>query len=961
MTDEKLKEERKKIGKTICLPHTDFPMRGNLPEKEPEILKNIFEKDLYKKILEKNKGNKPFHLHDGPPYANGDIHIGHALNKILKDTIVRYKALQGFYTPYVPGYDTHGLPTEIKAIEKLKLNKDKISVDVFRDTCKEFASGYIKKQTKSFKRLGVLGDWENPYITYSKEMEVEELNVFADMYFKGYIYQGLKPVYWCPHCETALAEAEIEYKDVIGDSIYVKFPISDSKGLFNEENAFAVIWTTTPWTLPGNEAVIAGPNLKYVLVEVPSKRKEDENSFEKYLILKDLKDEVLEKIGANEDAKILGTYDSEEIEGMVLSHPFLEKKVKIYLGSRETVDVDVKSGTGLVHCAPGYGNEDYKMTLNNKDLKILVAVDEKGHQTKDAGKYAGMYYKKSNEAIKEDLEESGMLLYKEERAHSYPHCWRCKNEIIYRAAKQWFASIDKFREDTLKEIKKVKWYPAWGEKRISKMVEDRNDWCISRQRSWGVPIPVIYCKKCGKPHITKNTIKTIENLILEEGSNSWWTKDAKEIFKDEVCEECGCKEFEKETDIMDVWFDSGSTHRSVVKVRNLPEIDMYLEGNDQYRGWFQSSLLTAVATTGKAPYKEVLTNGFLVDEKGNKMSKSLGNVIDPLDIIKTKGADIIRLWASSTDYQSDISISQNILNQVAESYRKIRNTARYILGNLEDFDPNKDMVEYDDLLVIDKWALDKLNTLVKEVTKAFDTYTFNKAYFEINEFIVNNMSAFYLDIVKDRLYVEHKNGISRRSAQSTIFNILNILFRLLTPVLSFTAEEIWKYIPKFENEKDEFSAMLLDYPKENKMWANKKVRDEIDYLKKIKENISKELEEKRALKEIGGSLDAKVILYANDEIFEKIKDSEKILEEIAIVSKLEIAKIKDLDEKIIKVKVEELGQKPEVIVIVQKEDAPKCERCWKYDEEVGKNEEKSPVCPRCYRVLKDMGFFENKN
>lgn len=954
MTDEELKEERKKIGKTLCLPNTEFPMRGNLPEKEPEILSNIFEKDLYKKILEKNMGNKPFHLHDGPPYANGDIHIGHALNKILKDTIIRYKALKGFYTPFIPGYDTHGLPTEIKAIEKLKLNKDKIAIDVFRDTCKEFASEYIKKQTKSFKRLGVLGDWENPYITYQPEMEVEELNVFADMYFKGYIYQGLKPVYWCPHCETALAEAEIEYKDVIGDSIYVKFPIKNSNGLFNEEDSYAVIWTTTPWTLPGNECVVAGPNLKYVLVEVSRRREEDKNKFEKYLILKDLKDEVLSKIGASDDAKVIGVYESSEIEGITLNHPFLDKEVKIYLGSKGTVDVDTTTGTGLVHCAPGYGNEDYKMTIEHKDLEILVAVDEKGHQTEKAGKYSGMFYKKSNKEIKKDLKESGMLLFEEERAHSYPHCWRCKNEIIYRAAKQWFASIDKFRKDTLNEIEKVKWYPSWGEKRIAKMIEDRNDWCISRQRTWGVPIPVIYCKKCGKPHITTKTMDIIKNMVLTEGTNSWWTKDVKELFPDEVCEKCGSKEFEKEKDIMDVWFDSGSTHRSVAKVRKLPEIDMYLEGNDQYRGWFQSSLLTSVATTGKAPYKEVLTNGFLVDEKGNKMSKSLGNVIDPNDIIKTKGADIIRLWVSSTDYQSEVSISENILNQVAESYRKIRNTVRYILGNLSDFDPNKNIVSYDDLEILDKWALDKLNVLIKDVTKAFDTYTFNKAYLAVNDFIVNDMSAFYLDIIKDRLYIEHKNGNSRRAAQTSIFYILNTLFRLLTPVISYTAEEIWKYIPKLEDEKDKESAMLLDYPEENKTWSNNLARETIDYLKNIKENIALALEEKRALKEIGGSLDAGVMLYVNDEIYEKIVDNRKLLEDISIVSKLEIFKIKDLDEKILSEK-----ENKDIVAIVRKENAKKCERCWKYDEEVGQNEEHSPVCPRCYRVLKDMNFYNN--
>lgn len=947
-------EEFKEIGKTLELPQTDFPMRGNLPQNEPKVLENIFNNDLYEKILEKNKDGKPFHLHDGPPYANGDIHIGHALNKILKDFIVRYKSLNGFYAPFVPGYDTHGLPTEIKAIEKLKLDKDDIAVDEFRNTCKAFASEYIKKQTESFKRLGIIADWKHPYITYMPEMEVEELDVFKEMYFNGYIYQGLKPVYWCPHCETALAEAEIEYKDVEGDSIYVKFPVADSKGLFNIEDAYAVIWTTTPWTLPGNVAVVAGPKYKYILMECEIE-KDGVKAFEKYLVLRDLKDDILEKIGADkESVRILETFDSEEIEGITLKHPFIDKTVKIYLGSKFSVDVDNTTGTGLVHCAPGYGNEDYKLYLEHPELEIIVAVDDKGHQTKEAGKYDGMYYKKSNKEIKKDLEEKGLLLYSESRMHSYPHCWRCKNEIIYRATKQWFASIDKFRNQILDEIEKVKWHPAWGEKRISKMIEDRNDWCISRQRTWGVPIPVIYCKKCHKPHLTENTIKIIKDLIVKEGSNAWWMKDAKDIFKDEVCSECGSKEFVKETDIMDVWFDSGTTYRSVVKNWNLPEIDLYLEGNDQYRGWFQSSLLTSVATTGKAPYKEVLTNGFLVDEHGNKMSKSLGNVIDPNDIVKTMGADIIRLWVLSTDYQTEVSVSQNILKQISESYRKIRNTTRYILGNINDFDPNKDKVDYESLEIIDKWALDKLNKLIKDVTKAFDTYAFNKAFQAINEFIVNDMSAFYLDIIKDRLYTESKTGNLRRAAQTTIYEILNTLLRLLTPVLVYTAEEIFAYIPKMDSEKDVESAMLLDYPKENKSWNNKEVREKIDYLKEIKEIISKELEEKRALKEIGGSLDARLLLYVDEDIFEKIKDDRKLLEEIAIVSKLDILKMKELDDKI---KSKE-NENEKILAFAQKAKAEKCERCWKYDDEVGKNEENSPVCPRCYRVLKDMGFYE---
>ena len=717
--------EKKDYGATLNLPKTEFPMRGNLPENEPKILEEIFEKGLYEKMLKKNEGKEPFVLHDGPPYANGEIHIGHALNKILKDTIVRYKNLRGYYTPFIPGYDTHGMPTENKAIQALGLNRDEIPVSEFRDTCKSFNKDYIEKQTEGFKRLGVLADWNNPYITYQPQMEAKQVGVFADMYKKGYIYKGLKPVYWCTECETALAEAEIEYKDVKNTSAYVKFPVEDSKGLFDKENTYVVIWTTTPWTLPGNMGITIDSEFEYSIIKA---------SNEKYIMAKELVKKVMELAGI-EKYEIEKTFKGKELEGILCKHPFLDRTSRVIIGSEDTVAVELDTGTGAVHTAPGYGKEDYLAGLKN-GLDIVVTVDAKGHQTEEAGPFAGMFYAKSDKAILQWLEEHNLLLHKQELMHSYPHCWRCKKPVIYRATNQWFASVDGFRKETLEAIKTVKWIPAWGEDRITKMVEDRNDWCISRQRTWGVPIPIFYCADCEKEYVTDESLAKIQKIFKEKGSNAWFDLSEEELMPNGAkCEACGCTHFKKETDIMDVWFDSGSTHASVLEERGLPEATLYLEGSDQYRGWFQSSMLTSVATKGKAPYKEVLTHGYTVDEQGRKMSKSIGNVIAPQTLIKQYGADILRLWVLASDYKSDVSISNSIMKQVAEVYRKIRNTARYILGNINDFDVNSP-VEYDKMQEIDKWALMKLNHLIKDRTKAFDEYDFNKAYQAINTFCV---------------------------------------------------------------------------------------------------------------------------------------------------------------------------------------------------------------------------------
>ena len=873
MSDEK--QEKVDYSATLNLPKTDFPMRANLPENEPKIQESVFEKDLYEKMLKKNEGKTPFVLHDGPPYANGEIHIGHALNKVLKDTIVRYKNLQGYYTPYIPGYDTHGMPTEKKAIEKLGLNRDEIPVNTFRDTCKKFTEEYKDKQTEGFKRLGVLGDWKHPYITYQPQMEAKQIGVFAGMYKKGYIYKGLKPVYWCTDCETALAEAEIEYKDVSAITAFVKFPVKDSKGLFDEKDAYIVIWTTTPWTLPGNTGIAVGADFDYAVVEANG---------EKLIFAKDLVDTVMQKAGISE-YKIAKEIKGEELEGVVCKHPFLDRDSKVVTGSEDTVDVDLGTGSGCVHCAPSYGKEDYLLGLK-KDLDIIVTVDSKGVQRGEgAGPFKDMYYAKSNKEIVKWLEENNLLLAKEDVMHSYPHCWRCKHPVIFRATSQWFASVDGFRKETLDAIKSVKWIPAWGEERISKMVEDRNDWCISRQRTWGVPIPVFYCKDCGKEYVTDESLEKIQKIFKEKGSNAWYDLPEKELMPENAkCSECGSTEFKKEKDIMDVWFDSGSTHESVLVERGLPPADLYLEGSDQYRGWFQSSLLTSVANKGKAPYKEVLTHGYTVDEQGRKMSKSIGNVIAPQEIIKESGADVLRLWVLSSDYQSDVSVSKNIIKQVTEVYRKIRNTARYILGNVSDFDVEKP-VAYKDLQEIDKWALAKLNKLIVKCTEAYETYAFHDAYQAINQFCVVDMSAFYLDIIKDRLYTSKKDSVERRAAQTTMYEILSSLVRILAPMTCFTAEEIWKYMPHRKNENKE-SVMLDYYPKANKAYENDELLAKWNRLIAVKNEVAKKLEVARANKEIGLALEAKVTIFAEGNEYEFLKGKEELLKEICIVSEV---------------------------------------------------------------------------
>ena len=922
-------EEKKDYGKTLNLPKTDFPMRANLPEREPEIEKEVFEDDLYEKMLKKNEGHESFVLHDGPPYANGEIHIGHALNKILKDTIVRYKNLKGYYTPYVPGFDTHGMPTEKRAIEKLGLDRSKIPVSQFRDTCLDFAKYYKDRQIEGFKRVGVLGDWKNPYITYDPKCEARQLGVFYDMYANGYLYRGLKPVYWCTDCESALAEAEIEYKDVDTTSIFVKFPVEDSKGLFDKENTYFVIWTTTPWTLPGNVGITIGGEFEYSIVKTNQGN---------LIIATALVDNVMKEAGI-EEYETIKTLSGEELEGVLCKHPFLDRTSRVVLGSDDTIVVELGTGTGAVHTAPGYGKEDYLCGLKN-GLEIVVTVDGKGYQTEGAGIFAGLKYDESNDKIIEWLEENKFLLKKQKINHSYPHCWRCKNPIIFRATEQWFCSVDKFKDEAIKAAETVKWIPTWGADRISNMIKERADWCISRQRTWGVPLPIYYCKECGKEYITKESIEKLKTIFKEKGSNAWWDLTAEELMPEGAkCKECGCTELVKEKDIMDVWFDSGSTHQSVLVERGLPyPADLYLEGADQYRGWFQSSLLTSVATNGIAPYKQVLTHGWTIDKEGKKMSKSLGNGISPQDVIKEYGADILRLWVLSSDYQSDVSLSKDILKQITEVYRKMRNTARYILGNTSDFDPDKDMVSYNELQEIDKYALLKLNDLVRKCTESYDNYDFHEAYQAINVFCVTDMSSFYLDIIKDRLYTAKANSKERRAAQTTMYMILDSLVRMLAPLTSFTAEEIWKYMNKSKNEKVE-SVMLTTYPEVNPQYENEELRAKWEKIVKIKEIVSKKLEEARAEKIIGHSLNAKVTLFAEGDLYKFIKENKELLQTVFIISNLEVEENQRSNE-------EKLGVK------IEQAEGEKCERCWMYSTTVGEDKENPTICHRCSEALK---------
>ncbi|SCU36490.1 isoleucine-tRNA ligase [Mammaliicoccus lentus] len=911
---------------TLLMPKTSFPMRGGLPNKEPQIQAEWDEKDLFNKILEKNKGKTPFILHDGPPYANGNLHMGHALNKILKDFIVRHKAMTGYYAPYVPGWDTHGLPIE-QALTNKGVKRKEMSVAEFREKCEEFALEQIEVQKSDFKRLGVNGDWQNPYITLKPEFEAAQIRVFGEMAAKGLIYKGKKPVYWSPSSESSLAEAEIEYKDKKSPSIYVAFKVVDSKGVVDEDASF-VIWTTTPWTIPSNLGIAVNPELTYVQVNVEGK---------KYVVAEALLDAVCEDLDWNKETIVREKeFKGSELEYVTAQHPFIDRTSLVILGDHVTTD----AGTGCVHTAPGHGEDDY--VIGQKyDLGVISPIDDKGVFTEEAGEFAGQFYDKANKTITEKLDEVGALLKLSFFSHSYPHDWRTKKPVIFRATEQWFASISKVRQDILDAIETTKFKIDWGKTRLYNMIRDRGEWVISRQRVWGVPLPVFYSEN-GDIIMTEETINHVADLFEKHGSNVWFEREAKDLLPEGFTHEGSPNGvFTKETDIMDVWFDSGSTHRGVLETR--PELsypaDIYIEGSDQYRGWFNSSITTSVATRGISPYKMLLSHGFVMDGEGKKMSKSLGNVIVPDKIVKQMGADIARLWVSSVDYLADVRISNEILKQTSDVYRKIRNTFRFLLGNVNDFNPATDSVSYDEMLEIDQYMHNRLNQFIGKTLSHYEAYDYLDIYQDIQNFINVDLSNFYLDYGKDILYIEKADSLKRRSMQTVLYETLVKLTKLLAPIIPHTADEIWGHIPHVEEE----SVHLTDMPEPHEI--DTVLMEKWSQFMKLRDDVNRALEVARNEKVIGKSLEAHITL-SNSSEFDTVDFLSKFndLNQLFIVSKVDV--------------VDELTEGTEyelVKVKVDHAEGEKCQRCWNYSDQLGSVNGLDHLCPRCQSVVATLG------
>ena len=936
--------------KTLNMPKSGFPMRAGLPKREPDMLKHWEEIDLYNELLKKNEGKPLFSLHDGPPFSNGALHMGHALNKSLKDFITRMYAMRGYYTPYIPGWDNHGMPIESAIIKQNKLNHKAMSVADFRTACHEFADHYIDVQREGFKRMGVVGDWEHPYKTMDPGFEAQEVRVFGKMYQNGHIYKGLKPVYWCPHDETALAEAEIEYKDDPCTTVYVKFPMNDDLGKMghlDHSKLFFVIWTTTVWTLPGNLAIALHPDESYVVVKAPNG--------EMYIMAEALTDKVM-KIGGFDSYEILESHPGSFFENMLAQHPFLPKTSRLVLADYVTMD----SGTGCVHTAPGFGADDY-LTCKRYGMDMVVPVDDQGKHTAYAGKYEGMTTDESNPVILQDMKDNGSLFASEDIVHSYPHCWRCKQPIIFRATPQWFCSVDSFKDDAIAACEDVRWVPGWGKDRMRSMILERTDWCISRQRRWGLPIPVFYCKDCGKPVCTPESIEAVANLFEKKGSNAWFDMEAEDMLpsgftcphcgkstgfdKDPAdflpagmtCPHCGGKSgFEKETDTLDGWFDSGSTHyASMKRDQNFWPADMYLEGLDQYRGWFQSSLLTAVGAFGNgAPFKECVTHGWTVDGEGKAMHKSLGNGVDPADIFNKYGADILRLWAASADYHADVRCSDAIFKQLSQNYLKFRNTARYCLGNLDGFDPNN-LVAPADMLELDRWAVTRLNALIEKCAQAYNDYEFLVVTHAVNDFCVVELSNFYLDIIKDRLYCDETDGLARRSAQTALYLILDTITKIMAPILCFTGDEIWLAMPHKAGDDDrnvlfnDMNGVFADYA----LSADEMAKWE--KIIEVRDAVNGALETARAEKKIGKSLEADVALTVPAEDAFLAEMDGAALADLLIVSQVEVT----------------VGG--ELAVSVSEAAGTKCPRCWKHSTAADEN----GLCPRCASVIAKCADF----
>ena len=907
---------------TINLPKTDFPMRAGLPKREPEMLERWKKIDIYGELLKKNQGKPRFSLHDGPPFSNGALHMGHALNKSIKDIIVRSYAMRGYYTPYIPGWDNHGMPIESAIIKQNKLNHKKMPVPEFRSACHAFAQKYVDIQAEGFQRMGVVGDWEHPYLTMNPGFEAEEVKVFGEMFKKGYIYKGLKPVYWCPHDETALAEAEIEYQDDPCTTAFVKFPLKDDQGKLpgaDKASTFFVIWTTTIWTLPGNLAIALHPDEEYVLVKA-------KDNGETYIMARALTEKVM-TIGGHPDYEIVESHPGAFFENMLADHPFLPKTSRLVLADYVTMD----SGTGCVHTAPGFGADDYQ-TCKRYGMDMVVPVDDQGRHTDYAGKYAGLKTEASNPVILADMKESGVLFASEEITHSYPHCWRCKKPIIFRATPQWFCSVESFKDAACDACEAVRWVPAWGLDRMKAMVRERTDWCISRQRRWGLPIPVVYCDDCGKPIVTDETIQIISDLFGKEGSNAWFEKTAMDILPAGfTCPHCGKSNgFTSEQDTLDGWFDSGSSHVAAMKKdQGFWPADVYIEGLDQYRGWFQSSLLTAVGALGEgAPFKACLTHGWTVDGEGRAMHKSLGNGIAPEEITKQFGADLLRLWAASADYHADVRCSDKIFKQLSQNYLKFRNTARYCLGNLDGFDPNS-LVAPADMEELDRWAITRLNALITRCFQAYDDYEFSVITHAVNDFCVVEMSNFYLDIIKDRLYCEGKDDRLRRSAQTALYLILDTMTKLMAPILCFTGDEIWQEMPHRAGDDarnvlfNDMNQPFADYALDEAAMAK------WDKIIEVKDVVNGVLETARKEKQVGKSLEGAIALTVPAEDAFLADMDPEALADLLIVSQATVT----------------VGDA--IAASVTPAPGEKCQRCWKVLPTVNSD----GLCPRCAGVL----------
>ncbi|MBM3251398.1 MAG: isoleucine--tRNA ligase [Candidatus Omnitrophica bacterium] len=929
---------------TLNLPKTDFPMKAGLAQKEPLILSEWETKDIYGLIRSHSKARPRYILHDGPPYANGDIHIGHVLNKTLKDIIVKFKTMQGFDAAFIPGWDCHGLPVEHQLLKELGIHKSQIPQVEFRKKAYDYALKYVGIQKEQFKRLGVFADWKNPYLTLTHDYEYWIVKSFADLVAKGYIYRGLKPVNWCYKCETALAEAEVEYENHSSPSIYVEFKLISPEKIDNSlknKNVSLVIWTTTPWTLVANVAAAAHPDFRYSLIQAR----------EKFLIIeKSLADSVLEKCNVK-DYKSIKDLSGKDLDGLIYLHPLnLRENCRVVLADYVTKE----EGTGLVHTAPGHGQEDH-VTGQRYNLEIVMPVDDKGKFTKQAAEFTGLHVFDANEKIIASLNEKGILLLSEKLTHSYPHCWRCKSPIIFRATEQWFLKIDhkNLRDKLISVVKKnVRWIPASGMERIAAMIGLRPDWCLSRQRYWGVPIPAIKCSDCEKWILDEKNINHFADVVLKEGTDAWFAKDIKELLPaDYKCPHCKKSNFQKGLDIIDVWFDSGVSHQAVLKPAKQLPADLYLEGSDQHRGWFQSSLIPSMAIDGNAPFKSVLTHGFVVDGEGRKMSKSLGNVVSPHDVIKDYGADILRLWVASSDYNEDIRISKEILSRLVEAYRKIRNTLRFLLSNLYDFDPDKDKVAYEKLFDIDKWCLNKLSLTLTEVEEDYgrntkEKFNFAKVYRVIYSFCNEDLSSVYLDILKDRLYTFAQNSLGRRAAQTVMYEVLNILVRILAPILVFTCEETFKFMPKEKKDKTRDSVHLLDWPARDSKWQNKNIEETFKDLIRLRPLVLKKLEDYRTKDQIGSSLEAQIIINTDDQkMFDYLDRLQEQLSAFFIVSAVKVNKVKNINKDLTESDFSGL------FIEIKKASGSKCLRCWNYSDKLGEDKSHPNICPRCLRAI----------